>query len=297
MIEAARLADLEVFARIEVGSRDVEPWADLLAALYAAGDVDEEEALWLVKLYNAYDDLGSAWQVFRRWPTPLAWYVAGDGHAAAAYPCTQERRNLRGGMVLRHLSDYVARLAGGSQRAWIERLTVDEDTPTGAWRAFRFGARQVWGVGRQTAFEWAEFVAKVTGRDMTAPDADLWQSEGPRRSLQRLYGNPEPTPGWLDEVATYCRADLASAGIALSWEDFETIICDFNVMRDGRYYPGRHLAALRAEICAVSDTNDQIMLTEAFDAVIPAPWNGIAPGIDKSKLPVYRDTGHIIDKP
>lgn len=291
----AAIVDLIAFARIELAARDVEPWADLIAELHRAGELDAEQAAWVVKLYNAYDDFGSAWSVYRRWAGPLEWYCAPDLAEAAEFPCTQERRNLRGGRVLKHLGDYASRLAGDKQTAWLGRALTGDD-PGGNFTRLSAHMRSVWGVGRQTAFEWAEFAEKVLNLPVTAPDAQLWESEGPRRSLQRLYGNPTPDPHWLEEAAVRCLGTLAEAGMPLLWEDFETIICDFNVARDGRYYPGKHLAALRAEI-ATAPHDDQPMLDAAFRAVVPEPWASIAPGIDKAKLAVYRDTGTIVDRP
>lgn len=285
------LDDLVDFARIEVVSGDLEPWALVLRAL-ADGDVGPEETLWLVKLYNAFDSIGSAWAVYRRWSSPMEWATALDGDGAADYPCTQERRGLRGGRVLRHLDSYVGHLAGGDQAAWIASGLMAGD-PTADFAVLTEHLRRVWGVGRQTAFEWAEFLAKVADVPVAAGDAQLWESEGPRRCLQRLYGNDRPTAAWLEARAVETRDHLAAAGVDLAWEDFETVICDFNVMRDGRYYPGRHLAALREEIDDVPEP-DRSTLLDAFTRVVPAPWASIAPGIDKALLSVYRDTGRIV---
>jgi hypothetical protein len=293
--DRAALTDLATFAAIEMDSRDVEPWADLLAFLYRTEAFDLEAALWLVKLYNAYDDLGSAWAVYRRWPTPRAWYVAPDLHEAADYPCTNERRNLRAGKVVRHLSAYAGRV-GHSQASWIASWPMGADHEQN-WRQACVHLRGLWGVGRQTAFEWAEFLAKVVGCPLAAPDADLWESEGPRRSLQRLYGEANPDRRWLNARAEECRAELADAGTPLEWVDFETIICDFNVMRDGRYYPGKHLAALRAEIDSVHSSADHAVLTEAFEAMVPAPWSSITAGVDKAKQSRYRDQGVVLCSP
>jgi hypothetical protein len=291
--DVAVLGDLARFARVERDSGDLEPWAAVLAELRRTA-LGAEEALWLVKLYNAYDDLGSAWTVFRRWPGPGVWAIDPDGAEAADLPLTNERRNLRGGKVIGHLSDYVAHLAGDRQRSWLMRSLGDD--PEANFGRLTGRMRRVWGVGRQTAFEWAEFVAKVDGVPARAPDAMLWESEGPRRSLQRIFGNDRPSASWLDDRATEAKAYLAAEGVDLAWEDFETVICDFNVMRDGRYYPGRHLAALRAEIDA-APAGDRELLETAWAAVIPAPWCDIAPGIDKALLPVYRDTGKLVSAP
>lgn len=280
------------FARIEMESRDIEPWADLLRALRDDHVVDEEGAYWLVKCYNGFDDLGSASGVARRWPGPDAW-AADPAHAGILeYPCTQERRGLRGGRVAWHLDSYVANLAGQTQQEWLHS-GYRGDNPEDDFLRVLAHVRAVWGVGRQTAFEWAEFAAKVLEVPITAPDAQLWESEGPRRSLQRLYGNPTPDLGWLNDRAHECRELIRDAGVDLAWEDFETIICDFNVMRDGRYYPGRHLASLREELNTIPDGEGEAW-DRAWEKVVPFPWSSIPPGIDKTLAKVYRDTGEIL---
>jgi len=291
----AALADLAAFARVEVISRDVEPWADVLRHLYAEGVVDTEAALWLVTLYNTYDSLGSACAVAARWPGPYELVTAPDFPDSAQYECTQERRNLRGGKVLIRHESYASFVTGfnGTQGGWIGRGLLPTATPQARWEPMTQHLRGVWGVGRQAAFEWAEFLAKVMRLPLDAPNAQLWESEGPRRSLQRLYGNPAPDRAWLDEAANECKAFLENEGVPLSWLDFETVICDFNVMRDGRYYPGRHLAALREEIDGVAG-DLRPPLERAWRFVVPPEWQDIPPGIDKAKLPVYRDSGKLL---
>ena len=285
------LFDLARFGRIEWSSGDLEPWAEVIRELHRGGELDTEAAAWVLKLYNAYDDLGSAWAVFRRWPSVDAWAWASDSDECAMYPCTQERRNLRGGKVYRHLASYAAHLDGGSQLEFLQAALFGDD-PGRDFLRLMDRMRGVWGVGRQTAFEWAEFAGKVLGLPVDAPDAQLWESEGPRRSLQRLFGNPRPDVGWLNLHAGLTRDWMAEQGAPLAWVDFETVICDFNVMRDGRYYPGRHLAALREEIDGMSKS-DRAVVGAAWDRVIPEPWRGIAPGIVKAHLSLYRDTGQI----
>lgn len=288
--------DLVQFTDLVLASGDLEPWAELLRQLYTSGVLDREHVIWVLTLYNTYDDLAQAWQVFERWPNPHAWSVARDRSDVVNYRCAQERRNLHGGRVYRRFTSYIDALDGRTQERWMRRGMTGR-APETNFVAMTRHLRQVWGVGRQAAFEWAEFLNKVTGFDLTAPDAQLWESEGPKRSLQRLYGNPNPTPGWLDARASECRDLLASAlGVRISWEDFETVICDFNVMRDGRYYPGKHLAMLREEINGIPEGFRAPALT-AWRQVIPAPWVDIAPGVDKHKQTIYRDTGRMVTTP
>lgn len=290
------LADLTRFAQIETASRDVEPWADLLAELHLAGHLDPEAAIWLLTLYNTYDDLGSAWSVYRRWPAPAAWANAPDRNEAASYPLTGERRNLRGGLVLRRLASYYNEVSsGGTQTAWLARPLTGDD-PARDFDRLTTHLRTIWGVGRLSAFEWAEFLAKVAGFPVAAGHGHLWDSSGPRASLERLYGNTRPSRDWLDARARDAIQLLADAGVHAGVVDVETLVCDFNVMRGGRYYPGRHLAALREEITRMPPA-DQPRVLSAWHAIIPPPWNAIAPGISKPLLGVYRDTGRIIDQP
>lgn len=294
--QTAALVDLAQFTRLMLDSGDLEPWAELLRHLYTGGTLDREQTIWMLTLYNTYDDLGQAWQVYRRWPSPRAWQLADDRRGVTGYMPAQERRNLRGGRVLRRFNSYVQLLDGGTQERWL-RLGIGGTNPERDFVAMTRHLRQVWGVGRQAAFEWAEFLHKVVGFALTAPDAQLWESEGPRRALQRLYGNDNPSPQWLDARAVECRELLEQAtGRVIPWEDFETVICDFNVMRDGRYYPGKHLAMLRGEIEDLPAGHRSDVLA-AFRAVIPAPWRDIAPGVDKSKQVIYRDTGRMVSAP
>lgn len=293
--EQEHLDDLVEFSRLMLASGDLEPWAELLRQLHDDGAINREELLWLIKLYNSFDSLGSAWAAFQRWRTSYEWADALDRDEIAKYDCTQERRNLRGGLVIKSLDHYVKLCRrAGTPEDWL-RQGLRTGRPGADFTVLCHHLRQVWGVGRQAAFEWAEFLEKAAGFPVRATNAMLWESEGPRRSLQRLYGNPNPTAAWLDARAVECKRYLADRGVVMSWEDFETAICDFNVGRDGRYYVGRHLAALREEINGI--TEGRGWLDDAWRKVVPAPWCDIAPGIDPDLMPVYRDTGRLIDTP
>ena len=285
------LADLVEFARIEQESHDLEPWAELINAL----DLPRERKLWVLWLYNAYDNFGSAWTAYAMFPTPQAW-AAAPAHAqrlVADLAIERERRNLFGGRMLKRYQSYCDLLAGDSQVGWLSRAF---QPPTGDWEKnwdqMLAHTRQVWGVGRQASFEWTEFLAKCDpwfGAVMDAGDACLWESSGPRKCLERIYNLTEPNRAHLEMHAKACRIHLKNEGVDLAWVDFETVICDFNVMRDGRYYPGRHLAALAEEVAGIE------VLEHAYRQIIPEPWrSGIQPGIDKELAKVYARTGRIV---
>lgn len=291
-VDACHLNDLTEFARVEQASRDVEPWADIIRLI----DLPRAERTWLMTLYNTYDDLHSAFSCLRRWPSPAAWARAENRDSAADFNCTQERRNLRGGRVLKRFASYANALGGLSEEQWMADALVSSSPGTN-FASLTAHMRQVWGVGRQSAFEWAEFAGKVLNMPVDAADGQLWESSGPRRCLERIFHLTDPTPSELDMAAVVCREHLRNEGVTLAWVDFETIICDFNVMRDGRYYPGRHLAALREEIDTLPDESDRALLNDAWVKFVPSPWRNIAPGIDPMKMPVYARTGRMLTCP
>lgn len=295
-VDQEALADLVAFARIEAETHDVAPWADVLSG---AG-FERSFTQWISTLYNTFDDYGSAFAVADRWPSLAEWADDPFGDVELAdgrrFIIRRERRNLHGGRVSQRMGSYADLVGDRTEEEWLN-LGVVGDTDHDRFTNLCAHMRQVWGVGRQAAFEWAEFQGKVMGAPVYAGHAFLWESEGPRRSLQRIYGEPKPTRQWLDDRAEETMELLRSHGVELAWWDFETIICDFNVMRDGRYYPGKHLAALREEIDLVPSELDRAALLDAWHDVIPAPWVDIAPGVRKDLLLAYRDTGHLLDRP
>lgn len=278
-IDHQTLDDLVEFARVMRDANDIEPWAMLIRDLHDHDVINKEETHWVITLHNSYDAFSSAWQAFNRWRDPFSWASAPDHDDARQYPVMTERRNLLGGRINRKLADYVAHVAGaGTQDAWLRQGL--SGSPQHSYRSLMAHMRKVWGVGRQSAFEWAEFTQKALDYPISAPDAELWESSGPRKSLQRIYGNSSPDLPWLNDAANHARDYLNANGVNLPWEDFETVICDFNVMRDGRYYPGQHLAFLKEEIINVPDPQQQTHLWEAWDRLVPDEWKDIPPGIN-----------------
>lgn len=299
MPDRARLADLAQFARLEIESGDIEPWAAILGALTRQQPWSDEQSLWAVHLYNSTDDLGSAMDIMRVAPLPEDWR-RGDlrvRRLASQVALSGERRNLYGGRLLRRLDSYVGLLAGESQRAWLGEAIRATATPQENFLVLMRYLRRVWGVGRLAAFEWAEFVHKVGKLPVETTDGCLWESSGPRESIERLYGGNGWSgrmfsAGWLSDRAAECKEFLANEGAPLSWWDFETVICDFNVMRKGRYYPGKHLAMLGAEIAGLPEPW-QPPLIAAYRSVVPQRWWAVPPGADKELGRHYARTGRI----
>lgn len=287
------LEDFVAFARAEQLANDIEPWAAMFKVVYDEELLPREEAIWLTTLYNTYDRVDSALGVHGRWPTPHHWGADPDREEARQFPCAQERRNLHGGKVNRRHQGYVDLLGDSSQLEWMVQplgfADVGED-----FRSLSKHMLQIWGVGRQAAFEWAEFAGKCFSLPVDAADGQLYDSSGPRESIEALYnGGERMTAEQLDAAADHLRDYLAAEGLDVPFVDLETLVCDFKVMRKGGYFVGRHITALKGEIAGHE------LLEYAFNKVIPPDWAAIPGGLDMDPglRGLYKRTGHIITTP
>ncbi len=293
------LADLVEFARLEVASGDIEPWAATIKAMRDRDVVGRdaalsfEDAAWMLTLYNTTDDLLSALTIAALAPDPQAWLLASqaDRRTVAGVPLSGERRNLYGGRILKRMDSYAEHVGPRPQGLWFSEAIVSSNQLLN-FHALMTRLRRVWGVGRLAAFEWAEFLSKIVFMPVETEDGRLWESSGPRQSLQRIYGRKATDIGLLSCWAHEVKAHLAEQGVPLSWWDFETVICDFNVMRKGRYYPGKHLAMISAEIAGLPD-HWRPAWTAAYRSVIPPLWRDLPPGVDKGLCRAYATTGRI----
>ena len=299
MLDPVLLDDLTTFARAEAETRDVEPWADLLRVILDRDLLTLEEVTWLTVLYNTYDSFSSAYNVAARWPTPDAWLAADDRNDAKNYPIMQERRNLHGGRVnQRHYSyaKHVQIEADGNQALWFAQ-PLELDDPGSDFERLNKWVRRLVQVGRQAAYELCEFAAKVLDLPVDSTDGHLWESSGPRQSIEALYIGEIRDVDHLNKVALQVKDHLEDQGVPLSWWDYETIICDHHVGTKGRYYVGQHLQALKAEILEIDEVFAQTTILDCFESILPPDWRDIPPGIDKSRRGLYVATGEWATKP
>lgn len=298
----SRLADLVEFARLEVASADIEPWAATITAMTDPAVVGTDSALgpervlWVAALYNTTDDIKSALTIHDLCPGIWSWRAVTPRarEIVAGLPLSTERRNLYGGRILDRLDSHAEQVGAWTQRAWIDQVIYCRNDPHANFPLLMTHLRRVWGVGRLAAFEWAEFLNKVAGVPVETTDGALWESSGPRESLERIYGQTASGRGWLAARAAQTKSLLAAEGVPLSWWDFETVICDFNVMVKGRYYPGKHLAMISEEIANLPEAGGwRAAWTAAYRSVVPAPWRDLPPGVSKDLCRAYARTGII----
>lgn len=292
------LKDFLIFAQAEINANDIEPWAAMFRVAYLeASSSEQEDVWWLATLYNTHDRVDSALRHYQRWPSPRVWDRDPNKADAAShelYPRATERRNLHGTAVLKRHQGYADAVAPyESPLVWL-CSELEYDSPGEDFRRLTAQMRMIWGVGRQAAFEWAEFAGKVVGLPVDAADGQLYDSSGPRQSIELMYNaGAKMTEQQLNEAAEDLQARLSLEGMEVSFVDLETLVCDFKVMCNGGYFVGRHLTALKGEI------QGNLLLESAFEKVVPPDWRAVPPGLDMDpKLRGhYKRTGEIFKGP
>jgi hypothetical protein len=300
-------------------SRDIDPIYPLLEYLYRdrLGETPdrEERALWQTVLYVAFYNLPSALTAYREIGWPETSDLKLEDRIPVAHlsrlPIGTERRGLRGGMVTTYLQGYwrTVRRHGGNQERWMQQGWGDAP-PLPEWRYNLFWDtwQQVKYNGRWSAFKTAEILSTVHRFPMAAPDMRMAHCSGPREGLIWLYDldlsgmKASDRVKYLDGYGLHLRRQLADRGLPLSWEQLETVLCNFNSMRQGKYYVGHDIDELQGQIEAATaylHPGDEASLWKARRAVIPCRYLGEGggwSGVQHARMRVYLDEGHILTR-
>jgi len=291
------------FAGHLIESRDQDPIYPVLHELSRLRQYNSEEALWLSVVYQAFYHLPAALEAIRR----LGDVRELDGRAILdarlrELPTGIERRGLRGGLVVSYLSlvTEARRQARGFQNWLTEGWGTNPYTNYAnfqrTWQNLEFNAR--W-----SSFKMAEILKVSHGWNIAAPDMDLRKATGPRQSLEYLYGLANPKLIQLNESGEDFRHQLQkSLNRALDWETVETILCNWNSVRQGRYYVGHDIDELqdqmeRATFLSQEDASD---LLNARANALPddylGEWHDWS-GVSKSRQRAWIDAGLVVIRP
>lgn len=296
-----RVDDLAAFARLQVSSLDIDPAYPLLK--WIVRDMEQEQALWRSVVYVAYHSLPSSEAVFSAAPEP------GDNvqGAAAKLPTDVERRGLRGGTAMTlHFESWakVLEMHGSLQGFLEEAMTGD---PKESWRRMVRLIQTVRGNGRWAGYKLAEVLMKSNGWPLEPPDMGNQNSTGPRQGLALFFdvvhGNSPAAIQKLDEQGWILQDLLARRGVHIAIEELETCLCDFHAMADGRYYNGKGIDDILAQMnAAEKDWRVQPHIKtvwEAREAVLPRAYLGEFnswKGVDHYRAGHYARTGEVLSR-
>jgi hypothetical protein len=291
--------DIAKFAKHQLSSRDIDPAYPVLEALEE--HLDPEVALWRTLLYVAWYNLSSSERIFALASTPrkLDRLTIND----LCLPTGIERRGLRGGVNMEaHLRDLV-RIWEKHDRSWVAWLqqgfTIEPDRN---WTRLQETLQEPKFNGRWAAFKMADILLHTHHWHLMAPDMGMAHSSGPRWGLALLFGEvlgdgPEQIE-LLDVQAAYLRNVLAKErDVHLTFDELETVLCDYHSMSEGRYYVGHD----------IDEMQEQLLLDESLRGPLPQIWSARAralphnylgeiggwQGRDRARRAYYRRTGKI----
>jgi hypothetical protein len=294
------------FAAEHVRSLDIDPVYPVLKDVLNRVADDEDKRLWGVFCYLSHYNLASGLRALSDYPAPHIF------DELPVLPTGVERRNFRGpGMgrrrLLQHVEAYLWATGVRGQQAWTQHgwdLRRDGDSVHN-FNVFFDRATQLYMNGRWAAFKWCELLREVLLYPLSAPDMCLQYCTGPKDGLCWLYGLPDNTPvPLLNMAAADLRAHLANRGVSLSWEQLETVLCDFNSVRQGHYYVGHDIDLMYEQITQATrlGTLPPRMATLVWEArarVFPTEYlaeiNGWD-GVQSSRKLAYAATGTILTR-
>lgn len=280
------LEDFCTFAKGQLESGDIDPMYPVLSEFYEAEELHKAQALWRTLLYVVFYHVGSAEQVWRRYPTMQRvelWPM----------PTGIERRGFRGNgkaqELLNTLVDHVRNKHGGRLDVWADEMVQRRGEQ--GWADARQAFEQFRFNGPWASYKWADLLKHVHGYDITADDIGVGgkgKAAGPIPGMVILTGKH-----WrecAEDVALQKRLldECVMRGVPFDGLDqLETALCDFNSLYRGRYYVG-HDIDMQMEHLKQSSAGLWEARARAFPACYLGERNGWF-GVRKKLKTLYRD--------
>lgn len=286
------LGDFKDFARLMIETKDIDPLYPVMRELYELMELGEEEALWATAVYLAYYNLPSG-LVARNLVTRR---LQGVPSVLPPLPIAVERRGHRDPVKLdRHLMSliHVAQDSGGLGN-WLS-IALGSD-PVINFRLLYDRVQTVWGNGRWAAFKWVELLKEVHGFNVAAPDMMLEEASGPLDGLRRFAPHGSKLCD-LEHVAVMLHEMLHALGVPTTWEQLETLLCNWNSLCSAHYYVGHDIDELQGQIVAARgdlDPDTERLLYEARRRALPADYLGELngwTGVRKDLMALYAEHG------
>lgn len=210
-----------------------------------------EGSLWLSTLCMAYYNTASAWVAFNHVPT-----VACLPDWCARLPIAKQRRNLLGGRLLKHISDF-AEQVGYYGSIWDFLTHGFTGDPEGDWYVLQDTVRSVWGNGRWSSYTQTEMYQKANDLPVFPTCIDNDGSSGPRTGIQMVMGDVDSREDiskkekldilddYADTLYGIVEEELNSYVPYLWYEGYmdyammESDLCNFQSLVKGQYYVGK----------------------------------------------------------
>lgn len=292
------LEQFAFFHQEMVDTNEMDPVYPVLKEMGRLLDLDKEDLTWLVHVYVAYYDMGSALNCFEENPQPRI-----PSNPTLNRFCATERRGHRDPYRFKpHFQSLVSIAeSNGGLYSWITKYLTND--PKQSWRAIQAPLEIIYGNGRWASYKISEMLQKVIDLPIEAPDMGHANSTGPRDGLAYLYnnlptGNKTKDIATLDSISNDLVSKLTTHGVSAKIEEVETSLCGVKSLINGHYYIGADIDKMQESLdkqpCSLTP-----IAYEARKNVFPHRylgelngWNGI----DKDRLKAYKETGVILTR-
>lgn len=292
------LEQFAFFHQEMVDTNEMDPVYPVLKEMGRLLDLDKEDLTWLVHVYVAYYDMGSALNCFEENPQPRI-----PSNPTLNRFCATERRGHRDPYRFKpHFQSLVSIAeSNGGLYSWITKYLTND--PKQSWRAIQAPLEIIYGNGRWASYKISEMLQKVIDLPIEAPDMGHANSTGPRDGLAYLYnnlptGNKTQDIATLDSISNDLVSKLTTHGVSAKIEEVETSLCGVKSLINGHYYIGADIDKMQESLdkqpCSLTP-----IAYEARKNVFPHRylgelngWNGI----DKDRLKAYKETGVILTR-
>lgn len=238
---------------------------------------DVETRLWLCFVAVAYSHEGSTW---------CAWNAPGVSDKSRLPPMDLKlailRRNLYGGRIAEHFMDLYA----------IRNLSAWLDIKNATWHSLLRATKTLNGNGTWASYTTAETIITVCGLPITADHSGFADNTGPRATLQHLGFTPDNAGA--KAIVEWIKGE----GVDVPTMLLETVMCYWQNMNKGKFYPGRSIDRQQTQIGYAHDRGVCCnALWRARRAAFKLESLGEIqgwPGLDKDRLKHYYRTGEIL---
>jgi len=266
---------------------DIDPVYPVLRKVQGLRELSMVDSIWHTLIYLAWYHLGSAEQVFQRYPKPAVIREPIVGLKTGI-----ERRGMRGNNKAVEMLNYLVETRSPLDQ-WLNDMihAVTYEICDGVieqtrWDLVYLDLMETRHNGTWAAFKWCDLVKNVLGYPISSPDIGLGgkgKNAGPVPGLARLTGLSWKECANDVELQRTVYAHFLALGVPWEgMEEFETALCDFNSVIKGRYYVGHDLDKQMEDFRDLPESSQEIYwrareLSFPHSALGEAgyKWNGV----------------------
>lgn len=224
-------SDFCEFSNKQLESKDIDPMYPVLESVFKQRDYDEETKLWYLYLYTTFYHVGSAEEVFNKYPKKTII----DSKNEIYHVTGIERRGFRGNLkwidTINELERY---------DSMIDFVSVTKRGGMLGWKEMRMRYQEIKNNGPWASYKFADLLAHVMNYSIQADD--IGNNKSVLGCAEVLTGVNSKIVEKSGQLQNDLYDECIKSGVQFTGLDqLETCLCDFHTILDGRYYVGNDI--------------------------------------------------------